>query len=123
MTTARVYHGCERVKRYGRDYIIVFGGQGAPSGTILQSIELYDLTLRPSKWEVWNGVGFPIVIGRILGSVVIRFDDDYCNAMIISLTAKMILECTGNHQWNMFDISTTITKGSKKMTAVDANFF
>jgi hypothetical protein len=81
------------------------------------------LTLRPSKWEVWTGVSIPVTIGKMLASVVLRFDDDYCNAMIISLSAKMVLQCTGNHQWSQFDISTTITRGTKKMATVDANFF
>ena len=123
MTTARFYHECARITRYGRDYIMVFGGMGLPGVSTLQSIEFYDLTLRPSTWEVWTGVSIPVAIGKMLGSVVLRFDDDYCNAMIISLTAQMVLECIGNHQWSQFNISTTLIKGSKKMAKIDANFF
>jgi hypothetical protein len=100
---------------------MVFGGEGSTG--LLNSIELYDLTLRPATWEVWTGVSIPVIIGRLLGSVVMRFDDDYCNAMIVSLSAKMVLQCTGNHQWIQFDISSTITKGLKKMAKIDANFF
>ncbi len=121
MATSRYYHECSRIKRYGRDYIMVFGGEGSTG--LLNSIELYDLTLRPATWEVWTGVSIPVIIGRLLGSVVMRFDDDYCNAMIVSLSAKMVLQCTGNHQWSQFDISSTITKGLKKMAKIDANFF
>jgi hypothetical protein len=121
MTTARFYHECARITRYGRDFIIVFGGEGSTG--LLKSIELYDLTLRPTAWEVWTGVSIPVVIGRLLGSVVMRFDDDYCNAMIISQSAKMVLECTGNHQWSQFDISSSIVTGQKKLAKIDANFF
>jgi len=120
MTTARWYHECSRIKRNGHDYIIIFGGGNEG---LLNSIEMYDLTLRPSKWEVWTGVSIPVPVGLILGSVVLRFDDDYCNAMLISISAKMVLQCTGNHQWNQFDISSTIVTGVKKMTKIDANFF
>ena len=120
MTTARWYHECSRITRYGRDYIMIFGGA---AGVPLNSIELYDLTRRPATWEVWTGVSMPVAVGKMLGSVVLRFDDDYCNAMIISYSAKMVLQCTGNHQWNQYDISTTIVKGIKKMAKIDANFF
>ena len=122
MTTTRWYHECSRITRYGRDYIMVIGGQG-PYGVLLQSIELYDLTRRPSKWEVWTGVSIPVTVGFLMGSVIMRFDDDYCNAMIISLSAKMILQCNGNHQWIQIDISTRITKGDKKMAKIDSNLF
>jgi hypothetical protein len=121
MTTARFYHECSRIPRYGRDYIMVFGGQGSTG--LLNSIELYDLTLRPATWEVWTGVSIPVIIGRLLGSVVMRFDDDYCNAMIISQSAKMVIECIGNHQWNQFDISLSMVTGQKKVAKIDANFF
>jgi hypothetical protein len=99
---------------------MVFGGE---IGGIQNTIELYDLTLQPATWEIWTGVGMPVNVGYLMGSIVIRFDDDYCSAMMISLSAKMVLECTGNHQWNLFDISSTITKGYKKMAKINANFF
>ena len=101
---------------------MVIGGQG-PYGVLLQSIELYDLTRRPSKWEVWTGVSIPVTVGFLMGSVIMRFDDDYCNAMIISLSAGMVLQCNGNHQWIQIDISTRITKGDKKMAKIDSNLF
>ncbi len=122
MTTGRWYHECSRVTRYGRDYIMVFGGEGS-SGGLQSSIELYDLTSRPATWTVWTGVTFPVGVGRMLGSVVIKFDDDYCNAMIISLSDKIILQCIGNHQWTWFNISKTMVSGLKKTIKVDANFF
>ncbi len=100
---------------------MIFGGQG--SLNFLNSIELYDLTLRPSTWEVWTGISMPVIVGNMLASVVMRFDDDYCNAMIISQSAKKILECTRNHQWTQYDISSKIVQGPKKMAIVDANFF
>ncbi len=100
---------------------MVFGGEG--SSGLLNSIELYDLTLRPASWEIWTGVSMPATVGYLMASVVIRFDDDYCNIMIISLSAKKILQCSGNHQWTQYDISTTIVKGIKKMAKIDANFF
>ena len=121
MTTARYYHECSRISRYGRDYIMVFGGDG-PTG-LLKSIELYDLTQRPATWEVWTGISIPILIGRLLGSAVMRFDVDYCNAMIISQSAKMVIECTGNHKWNQYDISLSMVTGQKKVAKIDANFF
>ena len=122
MTTGRWYHECSRITRYGRDYIMVIGGEGSLGG-LHSSIELYDLTLRPATWTVWTGVTFPICVGRMLGSVIMRFDDDYCHAMIISINSKLILECNGNHHWTWFDISKTIVKGVKKTVKVDANFF
>jgi hypothetical protein len=122
MTTGRWYHECSRITRFGHDYIMVFGGEG-PLGRPDSSIELYDLTQRPQTWTVWTGVTFPIGVGRMLGSVVLKFDDDYCNAMIISFTRKIILECVGNHQWTWFDISKTSVNGLKKAVKIDANFF
>ena len=119
MTTARWYHECSKITRKGQDYLIVFGGQGSTG--LLQSIELYDLTLRPASWEVWTGVSIPVVIGNLLGSVVMRFDDDYCSAMIISMSAKMVLQCSGNHKWKKFDISSSIASGMKKVATIDAN--
>ena len=122
ITIGRWYHECSRITRYGRDYIMVFGGEGLFM-TQGSSIEFYDLTIRPATWEIWTGVTFPNFVGRMLGSVVMRFDDDYCNAMIISASSKLILECNGNHHWTWFDISKTIVNGLKKTAKVDANFF
>ena len=119
MVTARYYHECARITRYGRDNIMVFGGQGA-SG-LLNSIELYDLSVRPASWTVWTGVGFPVVIGNMLASVVMSFEDNYCNAMIISQSTNKILVCTDNHQWRQY--GTKASNQMKKMTKIDANMF
>ena len=51
MKTARANHECARVKRFGHDYIVAVGGTTATGG-LVSSIEFYDLTARPSAWEL-----------------------------------------------------------------------
>ncbi len=51
MKTARWQHECARVKRFGHDYIVAIGGTNQ-AGTGLSTIEFYDLTAKPSAWEV-----------------------------------------------------------------------
>ena len=51
MKTARRNHECARVKRFGHDYIVAVGGSDA-TGAYVSTVEFYDLTTRPSAWEV-----------------------------------------------------------------------
>ena len=51
MKTARRQHECARIKRFGHDYIVAIGGTDQ-SGATVPTIEFYDLTAKPSDWEV-----------------------------------------------------------------------
>ena len=51
MKTARRNHECARVKRFGHDFIVAVGGSDS-TGALVSSIEFYDLTSKPSAWEV-----------------------------------------------------------------------
>ena len=51
MKIARWQHECARVKRFGHDYIVAIGGLDQ-TGALVSTIEFYDLTSKPSAWEV-----------------------------------------------------------------------
>ena len=51
MKYARWQHECARVKRFGHDYIVAIGGTDQANAAV-STIEFYDLTAKPSAWEV-----------------------------------------------------------------------
>jgi hypothetical protein len=121
MIEDRTYHGCSRVVRNGRDYMVVMGGWSGSTSTFLSSIEFYDMTVQPSAWEVVSGISLPAALGNIMGSVAIKLDNNLCDVMLISNTTRRLHQCSGNYQWKDFDLSLNITTGSKKMAVIDAN--
>ena len=123
MTTDRRSHGCSRVVRNGRDYLVVMGGWSAYANSPLLTIELYDMTLRPSFWESLSGISLPTVLGQVRGTLVMKLDDNLCDAIIISNTTGKMHQCSGNYQWTDYDISLYIPKGLKKMAIIDASLF
>ncbi len=121
MIEDRTYHGCSRVVRNGRDYMVVMGGLKISTGTFLSSIEFYDMTVQPSAWEVVLGISLPAALGNIMGSLAMKLDDNLCDVMLISNTTRRLHQCLGNYQWSDYDISQNVTKGWKKMAVIDAN--
>ena len=53
LTTGRWNHECARITRFGHDFIVVIGGTDQTSNNVT-SIEMYDLTTRPSAWEIFG---------------------------------------------------------------------
>ena len=121
MSEARSIHGCSRVRKNGRDYIVVMGGWSKIRNAYISSIEFYDLTIQPTSWEVVFGISLPTAMGRIQGSVVMKMDDHLCDVMLISNTTGKLHQCSENYQWTDYEIP--LTKGLKKMAIVDANLF
>ena len=115
------HHGCSRVVRNGRDYMVVMGGLKISTGTFLSSIEFYDMSVQPSAWEVVLGISLPAALGNIMGSLAMKLDDNLCDVMLISNTTRRLHQCLGNYQWSDYDISQNVTKGWKKMAVIDAN--
>ena len=90
MIDERTYHGCSRVVRNGRDYMVVMGGWKSSTATYLSSIEFYDMTVQPSMWEVFSGISLPAALGNIMGSLAMKFDDNLCDVMLISNTTRRL---------------------------------
>jgi hypothetical protein len=121
MLKSRYRHGCSLLKRNGKDYIVAMGGWSLEVGNTDSTIEFYDLTSRPSTWEMVTGIALPAPSQKI-GSVVLRFDNGDCEALIISSGTGKMHVCSGNYQWRTY----TMTKnplGSKEWVAVDASLF
>jgi hypothetical protein len=123
MNNDRSFHACSKIVRHGRDQIVVMGGWSTITNQFLSSIEFYDLTFQPTSWEIVPGISLPTAMGTIVGSVIMKLDDNLCDARIISKTTLKMHQCTGNYEWNTFDFSSIITKGVKKMAIADTNLF
>jgi hypothetical protein len=121
MIDDRSYHGCSRVVRNGRDYMVVMGGWKISTGTFLSSIEFYDMTVQPTSWEVVSGISLPTAMGNIMGTVNMKLDNNLCDVVLISNTTRRLHQCLGNYHWSEYDISVNVTKGWKKMALIDAN--
>ena len=83
MLNKRYRHGCALIKRNGNDFLVAMGGWNQDVNTQDSTIEFYDLTNRPSTWEIVTGISLPVATSKI-GTVALRFDDWDCEAMIIS---------------------------------------
>ncbi len=44
MSASRADHACEKIRRNGKDYLVVMGGSKGPTLTATDIIEFYDLT-------------------------------------------------------------------------------
>ena len=121
MLYRRYRHGCALIKRNGNDYVVAIGGWNQDINTQDSTIEFYDLTNRPSKWEIVTGISLPAPTSKI-GTVALRFDDSDCEAMIISAMSLKMYVCSGNYTWNTYSVS-KIPAGSKEWVAIDASLF
>ncbi len=123
MTTDRRSHGCSRVVRNGHEYLVVMGGWSSYATSPLLTIELYDMTLRPSSWETLSGIILPTVFGAIKGALAMSLDDNLCDVMVISDYTRKMYQCSGNYQWTSYDLSLNLPKGLKQMAVIDASLF
>jgi hypothetical protein len=66
------------------------------------------------------GVVLPsTVYGRFMGSIILQFNQDGCNAMIISLTTGKLHRCTGQYVWS----SSTLSKINGLAVKMDSQYF
>ena len=125
MIDIRGRHGCSRVKRNGKDYIMVFGGLYGSAGAATASIEFYDLNSRPSSWESVAGLSLGTPFDLIMGSVVKAFDIGHCDAMIQSSINGLMLMCSGNYSWIRYNLGYASPNGNDPfpLALVDASMF
>ncbi len=116
LLASRAYHGCAKIKRFNRDFIVVFGGSQP------NSIEYYDLTKNSATWEL-SVQTLPVAISWIIGSVVTKFDDEICDAFIASRLTKSIFVCSGKYIWAQRDVAYIFPNGTNNMAVMDASLF
>jgi len=102
LNTARYNHGCGKVLRHGRDFLIVYGG--AQSAGSLSSIELFDLSNKNSLW-IESQVSLPVAMGNIIGHVATVFDEKSCELMVIDLDIQALWTCKFNYLWTQRNVS------------------
>ena len=119
MIDYRSDHACERIKRNGRDYLVVVGGRYGLNGTITNTIESYDLTLRPTSWETLPEIPLPVPIEHIYGSKITTFDEGLCEAYIINSGAAGFI-CSGNYTWSYYRIANVQREGFPFFPVLDA---
>ena len=119
MTSNRAFHACAKIKRSGRNYLVALGGLYGVNMTATNTIEFYDLTLKPDSWEFLPGITLPANGGIILGGKITVFDEGICEAFFISSEGKGYV-CTGNYSWTSNFVN-PMRGGSKFYPVVDAN--
>ena len=119
MTDYRMSHACARIKRSGRDYLVGVGGVYGTNLTGTNTIEFYDLTSRPTSWEIIPGVILPVAIGGIFGSKITVFDEGICEAFFIS-SGGIGFICSGNYTWS-YSAVPNVQWGALYFPVVDAN--
>lgn len=121
LVTGRSQHGCARVKRFGANTIVVFGGTGPAGG--LSSVELYNLDAKASAWEIVPALKLPYVIGLIKGVAMTRYDEQGCDAVVISSYTQKIYKCSGKNNWTFVNFSPLMLQSETKFYAkVDGNW-
>ena len=98
MTDYRAFHACAKIKRSGRDYLVALGGIYGANLTATNTIEFYDLTLKPASWEFIPGIILPANGGIIEGWKITVFDEGICEAFFLNNEGKGYV-CTGNYSW------------------------
>ena len=122
MSDSRAQHACDRIKRNGRDYLVVVGGLYGPNMTATNSIELYDLTLRPSSWETIPEIPSPLPVGPIYGSKITIFDEGICEAFFLRAADGISFICKGNYTWIALKVPNVHFEGGPFIfPTVDAN--
>ena len=120
MIDFRSDHACARIKRNGRDYLVVLGGRYGPNMTWTNTIEFYDLTLKPTAWETFKGIILPFLVGPIYGSKITIFDEGICDAYFINDRGNVYI-CSGNYTWIYNGIQNVDVSGQHYFPVVDAN--
>jgi hypothetical protein len=61
LTAPRWFHACSLTTRFGHNHLVVIGGTDDVKNSIINTIEYYNLALRPSAWttdsEFFNKLG------------------------------------------------------------------
>ena len=100
---------------------MVFGGETLLS-IPTQTIEFYDMTLRPASWESVPGLSLPLIMDKVLGFKVLAFDVNFCDAMMFSNLDRMII-CSGNYNWTSFTPVGYRPATITKFAVMDASMF
>jgi hypothetical protein len=121
MSDSRSDHACEKIKRNGRDYLVVMGGAKGGSSATTDTIEFYDLTTRPNSWETIAGTRLPQTTSKIFGWKILKFDVAICEVFLINWQGTGFT-CTGNYSWTFGTVPGYIYS-KFYLPAVDANLF
>jgi hypothetical protein len=97
MTDYRANHGCAKIKRSGKDYLVAVAGDYGPNLTQTNTIEFYDLTLMPNSWEFIPRVILPQSMS-VRGMKITVFEEGICEAIILGSDGNCLI-CTGNYTW------------------------
>ena len=118
MTHYRAGHGCAKIKRSRKDYLVAVGGQYGPNLTFTNTIEFYDLSMMPNSWEFIPGVILPQPM-LVRGWKITIFDEGICEAFFIGYDANCLI-CTGNYTWTSGNVP-SFQWGNVFFPVVDAN--
>ena len=121
MSDSRAYHACTRIKRSGRDYLMVAGGLYGVTGAETNTIEFYDLTLMPTSWVFLPGISMPGFAGPMLGGIITAFDEGICEATFINHHGQFCV-CAGNYSWASNSLA-AFKAGWYYSPVIDANLF
>ncbi len=114
---ARSNHGCGRVKRRGRYFLMVYGG--SIDATPLSSVELLDLSSPQSNWTVsLNGLLAPVA--DVIGHAEAVFDTGTCQLVYVDSVSKLKYSCLGQFGWVVTNVSKLMPDGTNKFFKIDA---
>jgi hypothetical protein len=69
----RWFHACSQTTRFGQNNLVAIGGTDDISNSIINTIEYYNLVLRPSAWttdsEFFNKLADNLIVGCISISI------------------------------------------------------
>jgi hypothetical protein len=119
MINDRADHACALIKRNGRDYLVVMGGTVDLNATQTDSIEFYDLTLRPASWVNQTGMRLPEITGTLYGWKIQQFDEGVCDAFLINWHGTEYT-CSGNYSWTL-GMAPGYSYAKCNLPVVDAN--
>jgi hypothetical protein len=121
MSDSRADHACEKIKRNGKDYLVVMGGTIGPTLAATDTIEFYDLTTRPASWENTAGLRLPQITSKLFGWKILMFDVGICEVFLMN-SQGIWYTCNGNYTWTFGNVP-GYTYSKIYFPAVDANMF
>jgi hypothetical protein len=120
MSDSRADQACEKIRRNGKDYLVIMGGSKGPTLTATDIIEFYDLTTRPASWESTAGLLLPQP-AKPYGWKILMFDVGICEVFLMD-SVGMGYTCTGNYSWT-YGMVPGFISSRFYLPAVDANMF
>ena len=72
-----------------------------------------------SKYFYVLANALPYLMGSLYGSVIMEYNEDGCNAMLVSSTNSKVYVCSGLYTWNSY----TVSKVNGVMVKMDYNAF